>query len=70
MKGFKTIFKGNMRQYSMLIALVLIVILFQITTGGKLLFPKNVSNIVFQNAYVIILAVGMLMCILTGGNID
>ena len=70
MKGIKSIFKGNMRQYSMLIALVLIVILFQITTGGKLLFPKNVSNIVFQNAYVIILAVGMLMCILTGGNID
>lgn len=54
----------------MLIALVVIIVMFQIMTGGKLLKPMNVSNIVFQNAYVVILAVGMLLCILTGGNID
>lgn len=63
-------FKGNMRQYGMLIALVVIIIFFQILTGGRLLYPMNVSNIVFQNAYVVILATGMLLCILTGGNID
>jgi putative multiple sugar transport system permease protein len=54
----------------MLIALVVIVIFFQIMTKGVLLVPQNVSNLIFQNAYVVILAVGMLMCILTGGNID
>jgi putative multiple sugar transport system permease protein len=54
----------------MLLILVLIIGFFQIVTGGKLLNPMNVSNIIFQNAYVVILAVGMLLCILTGGNID
>ncbi len=70
MSVLKKTFKGNLRQYSMLIALVAIVLLLQITTKGNLLRPMNVSNIVFQNAYVVILAVGMLICILTGGNID
>ncbi|MEG0269146.1 MAG: sugar ABC transporter permease [Clostridia bacterium] len=70
MSTIKSKLKGNMKQYTMLIALVVIVILFQFTTGGKLLKPMNVSNIVFQNAYVVILAVGMLLCILSGGNID
>ena len=61
---------GNLKQYSMLMALVVIVIMFQAMTGGILLKPMNVSNLIFQNAYVVILAVGMLICILTGGNID
>lgn len=59
-----------LKKYTMLIALVVIAIFFQIWTGGILLVPQNVSNLIFQNAYVVILAVGMLMCILTGGNID
>jgi putative multiple sugar transport system permease protein len=70
MSNVKAKFKGNLKQYSMLIALVVIIIFFHILTGGRLLKPMNVSNIVFQNAYVVILAVGMLLCILTGGNID
>lgn len=70
MSNTKTKLKGNLKQYTMLIALVFIIIMFQILTGGKLLKPMNVSNIVFQNAYVVILAVGMLLCIVTGGNID
>ena len=70
MNKVKSVFKGNLKQYSMLIALVVIIIFFHILTGGRLLKPMNVSNIVFQNAYVVILAVGMLLCILTGGNID
>ena len=60
----------QLRQYSMLIALVAIVVFFQFATKGVLLVPQNVSNLIFQNAYVVILAIGMLICILTGGNID
>jgi putative multiple sugar transport system permease protein len=64
-----TILSG-LRQYSMLIALLVVMIIFQFTTNGILLVPQNVSNLILQNAYVVVLAVGMLLCILTGGNID
>ena len=70
MNTVKSKFKGNLKQYSMLIALVVIIIFFSFLTEGRLLKPMNVSNVVFQNAYVVILAIGMLLCILTGGNID
>lgn len=58
------------RKYSMIIILVLVVVLFNVLTGGKMLLPQNVSNLIAQNAYVFVLATGMLFCILTGGNID
>jgi len=64
------IFKNNIRQYAMIIALLAIIILFQILTKGILLYPQNVANLILQNGYVIILAIGMMLCILTGGNID
>lgn len=70
MERLKMEFKNNMKQYSMLIALVVIMAMFQILTGGILLKPINVSRLIFQNSYVLILAIGMLLCILTGGNID
>jgi putative multiple sugar transport system permease protein len=70
MDSVKYIFKNNIRQYAMLIALVVIMIFFQIATKGVLLVPMNVTNLVLQNAYVFILAIGMTLCILTGGNID
>lgn len=70
MSKLKKILGGNMKQYTMLMALVVIVLMFQLMTGGILLKPMNVSNLIFQNAYVVILAAGMLICILTGGNID
>ena len=70
MNNVKSKLKGNLKQYSMLIALLVIIVFFNIVTNGRLLRPANVSNIVFQNAYVVILAIGMLLCILTGGNID
>jgi putative multiple sugar transport system permease protein len=54
----------------MLIALVFIMLFFQVATEGVLLVPMNVTNLVLQNAYVFILAIGMTLCILTGGNID
>ena len=58
------------KKYSMVIALVVIIGVFTIGTGGKILFPQNINNLLSQNAYVFVLATGMLMCILTGGNID
>jgi putative multiple sugar transport system permease protein len=64
------VFKNNIRQYTMIIALMFIVALFQILTKGILLYPQNVANLILQNGYVIILAIGMMLCILTGGNID
>ncbi len=58
------------KKYTMVIALVVIAILFSITTSGKILFPQNINNLISQNGYVFVLAAGMLLCILTGGNID
>ena len=62
--------RQNLRQYAMLIALVVIALFFQIGTKGILLQPRNVSKLIYQNSYILIMAIGMLMCILTGGNID
>jgi len=58
------------KKYSMVIALVIIIGIFTIGTDGNLLRPQNINNLLSQNAYVFVLATGMLMCILTGGNID
>ncbi len=55
---------------SMTIALVAVFILFSILTGGRLLYAQNMSNLLLQNGYVLVMACGMLLCILTGGNID
>ncbi len=60
----------NIRQFGMLIALVAIMALFQVLTQGILLTPQNVTNLIMQNSYVIVLAVGMLLCILSSGAID
>jgi putative multiple sugar transport system permease protein len=70
MDSVKLFFKNNIRQYAMLIALIVIMLFFQVATKGVLLVPMNVTNLVLQNAYVFILAIGMTLCILTGGNID
>jgi len=58
------------RKHTMLIILVLAVIFFAITTNGTMLLPSNFNALITQNAYVYVLATGMLMCMLTGGNID
>ena len=55
---------------TMIIILVLVVGFFSLRTDGKILMPQNITNIISQNAYVFVLATGMLLCILTGGNID
>ena len=59
-----------LQKYAMIIALVAVFIFFNITTEGKILLPQNINNLISQNAYVFVLATGMLLCILTGGNID
>ena len=53
----------NARQYGIWLALVAIIILFQVLTNGLLLRPNNVASLVQQNAYVMILAIGMVMVI-------
>lgn len=63
-------FSEGLKKYTMVIVLLVVVILFTVNTGGKMLLPQNVNNLIAQNAYVFILATGMLFCILTGGNID
>lgn len=56
----------DLRQYGILAALAVIVILFQILTDGRLLLPGNLNNLIQQNAYVLILAVGMVIVIIAG----
>ncbi|MGO2110100.1 MAG: multiple monosaccharide ABC transporter permease [Pseudoclavibacter sp.] len=56
----------NLRQYGILAALVIIIGLFQLLTGGRLLMAGNVNNLIQQNAYVLILAIGMVMVIIAG----
>ena len=62
--------KTFIKKYTMVIALVVVFIFFSWWTDKRLLYPQNLSNLLIQNAYVLVLACGMLMCILTGGNID
>ena len=70
MKRIKSLLRGNIRQYAMIIALVIVVVIFEVLTKGILLKPLNISNLIQQNAYILILAIGMLLCILTIGNVD
>ena len=66
----KTKVMNWLQKNTMIIILVLMVLFFTWQTGGKILLPQNITNLIAQNAYVFILATGMLLCILTGGNID
>ncbi|QAA31906.1 multiple monosaccharide ABC transporter permease [Clostridium manihotivorum] len=69
MDNIKKIFKNNIRQYGMIIALISIIILFQILTGGSLLKPLNVTNLILQNSYILVLAIGMLL-VIVDFNVD
>jgi putative multiple sugar transport system permease protein len=60
----------SLRKYGILIAMLGIAIIFEFATNGILFKPINVSRLIMQNSYVLILAIGMMLCILTGGNID
>ncbi|ONI80462.1 sugar ABC transporter permease [Saccharothrix sp. ALI-22-I] len=62
-------FSINLRQSGIYVAFALIVVLFTVLTDGALLTPQNISNIIVQNSYVLILAIGMILVII-GGHID
>ncbi len=58
--------KANLRQYGMLLSLFAIMLFFEIATNGTLLRPLNLTNLVLQNSYIAIIALGMLLVIVTG----
>ena len=66
MKTLSNLFKNNIREYGMLIALIVIMIFFYFMTDGILMKPINITNLVLQNSYVIIMALGMLLIIVSG----
>ncbi|MFD1172315.1 multiple monosaccharide ABC transporter permease [Oceanobacillus picturae] len=66
MEGLKQLLSNNVRKFGMIIALIGIALLFQILTDGILLTPLNVTNIIMQNSYIIVLAIGMMLIIITG----
>lgn len=61
-----TFLMSHIRQYGMVVALAAIVVLFQVWTGGILLKPLNVTNIIQQNGYILVLAIGMVIVIIAG----
>lgn len=63
------LFKNNIRQYSMLIALIAIMAFFQVMTDGTLMKPVNLTNLILQNSYIVIMAIGMLL-VIVAGHID
>jgi putative multiple sugar transport system permease protein len=69
MKDNKSTVNLDLKQYSMIIILVVVYLLFAIITKGMNMTPASVNNLVMQNSYVVVLAVGMLLCCLTG-NVD
>ncbi|MCB0130674.1 MAG: sugar ABC transporter permease, partial [Caldilineaceae bacterium] len=61
--------RSNVRQYGMLVALIVIMLFFQVVTDGTLMKPVNITNLILQNSYIVIMALGMLL-VIVGGNID
>lgn len=67
--ALKAYLKSHMRDYGLLVALIAIMLFFQIVTAGTLMRPVNITNLFLQNSYIIIMALGMLIVIVSG-NID
>jgi putative multiple sugar transport system permease protein len=61
--------KENLRDYGLVLALIAIMLFFQYTTNGTLFKPVNLTNLVLQNSYIIIMALGMLL-VIVAGHID
>ncbi|SFU71315.1 putative multiple sugar transport system permease protein [Methylobacterium sp. 174MFSha1.1] len=62
-------FSGSLRDYGMILCLVGIVLFFQFFTDGALLRPLNLTNLVLQNSYIVVMALGMLL-VIVAGHID
>lgn len=69
MKTLMNLVQNNIREYGMLIALIVIMLFFQIQTDGTLMRPINLTNLILQNSYIVIMALGMLL-IIVAGHID
>ena len=65
-RSYSGFLKNNLREYGMLLSLLAIMLFFQIVTDGTLLQPVNLTNLVLQNSYIVIMALGMLLVIVTG----
>ena len=61
--------KNNLREYGMLMSLIAIMFFFQYMTSGTLLQPLNLTNLILQNSYIVIMALGMLL-VIVAGHID
>ena len=61
--------KANLRDYGMLMSLVVIMAFFQVMTDGTLMQPLNITNLILQNSYIVIMALGMLL-VIVAGHID
>ena len=66
---FAGFIKHNIRDYALLLSLLAIMVFFQFTTNGTLFMPVNMTNIILQNSYIVIMALGMLL-IIVAGHID
>src|SRR5690349_19349654 len=68
-KAVTGFFRDHVRQYGMLIALIAITLFFQVVTNGTLLQPLNITNLILQNSYIVVMALGMLL-VIVAGHID
>src|SRR5688500_13997059 len=69
LSGHTGFIKNNLRNYGMLLSLFAIMLFFQVMTDGTLLQPLNLTNLVLQNSYIVIMALGMLL-VIVAGHID
>jgi putative multiple sugar transport system permease protein len=67
--GGASFLKNNLREYGLLISLVAIMVFFQVMTNGTLFQPLNLTNLILQNSYIIVMALGMLL-VIVAGHID
>jgi putative multiple sugar transport system permease protein len=67
--GAAAFLKNNLREYGLLLALVVIMGFFQVMTDGTLFQPLNLTNLILQNSYIIVMALGMLL-VIVAGHID
>ena len=61
--------KENLREYGLVLALVVIMVFFGFMTNGVLFLPVNLTNVVLQNSYIVVMALGMLL-VIVAGHID
>src|ERR1035437_9510584 len=65
-KEYAGFLKNNVREYGMLLSLVAIMVFFQVMTDGTLMQPLNLTNLLLQNSYIVIMALAMLLVIVAG----